>query len=458
MSIITSNSTEEKQLLNSMKIFFADFNVAKILRLCNCKKLKGIPVMVVFTYIFANIFKGSSLYMQLQTGSFTSKFSKNTYYRFLENARTNWLRFTTKLSAQIINTHIRKLTSDSRADCFIIDDTLYNRAGCKKTELASRVFDHTSGIYKKGFRLMTLGWSDGVSFLPINSALLASSDSKNILGRTKSIDKRTLQGKRRIMARQKGTDVCIKLLKYALKAGHKAKYVLFDTWFSSPCQLERIKDMGLDVIAMLKKNSRTGYIFDGKLQDLKEIYASRKKRRGPSRYKLSVTVNMNTESSFPARVVFLANRNNRKDWIAIICTDMSLDEDEIVRIYGKRWEIEVFFKTCKSFLGLCREYHGLSYDALTAHVAIVFARYMLLATEKRNSEDERTLGELFFLMCEEVEDISLAEAMRIIAEAMFCSLKEVIAASDEQLLILIDKFIGKLPKFYSSRLLGTTVG
>ncbi|MCT3498964.1 IS4 family transposase, partial [Lactobacillus delbrueckii subsp. bulgaricus] len=27
---------------------------------------------------------------------------------------------------------------------------------------------------------------------------------------------------------------------------------------------------------------------------------------------------------------------------------MTIDENEIIRIYGKRWDIEVFFKTCKS--------------------------------------------------------------------------------------------------------------
>ncbi|AXI15171.1 hypothetical protein BC336_1095 [Lactobacillus delbrueckii subsp. bulgaricus] len=51
---------------------------------------------------------------------------------------------------------------------------------------------------------------------------------------------------------------------------------------------------------------------------------------------------------------------------------MTIDENEIIRIYGKRWDIEVFFKTCKSFLKLGTEYHGLSYDALTAHTAFVF--------------------------------------------------------------------------------------
>ena len=57
-----------------------------------------------------------------------------------------------------------------------------------------------------------------------------------------------------------------------------------------------------------------------------------------------------------------------------------------------------FFKTCKSTLNLAGECRSLSYDALTAHVAIVFTRYMLLALEQRKDEDQRTLGELFFFL------------------------------------------------------------
>ncbi|MDA3785255.1 transposase, partial [Lactobacillus delbrueckii] len=53
------------------------------------------------------------------------------------------------------------------------------------------------------------------------------------------------------------------------------------------------------------------------------------------------------------------------------------------------------FKTCKSFLKLGTEYHGLSYDALTAHTAFVFLRYMFMSVEKRDNEDDRTIGELF---------------------------------------------------------------
>ena len=101
--------------------------------------------------------------MQIMTGRYSEAFGKNTVYRFLNSVRTNWERLTCLLSARIINGSIRELTGDDRQDVFIIDDSLFKRTGGKKTELCSRVFDHVSMKYKRGFRLLTLGWSDGKS-------------------------------------------------------------------------------------------------------------------------------------------------------------------------------------------------------------------------------------------------------------------------------------------------------
>jgi len=40
---------------------------------------------------------------------------------------------------------------------------------------------------------------------------------------------------------------------------------------------------------------------------------------------------------------------------------------------------------------------------------------MLLSIEKRIDEDDRTAGELFFLMCDELQDITFSQSMSIIA-------------------------------------------
>ena len=230
--------------------------------------------------------------------------------------------------------------------------------------------------------MMTMGWTDGSSFVPIASSLLSSKNDQNVIGTTKKIDKRTI----------KGDHVVIQLLDQALKAGLTAKYVMFDTWFSNPHQIVQISQRGLNVIAIVKKSSKITYEFEGKRMNVKQIFNACKKRRGRSRYLLSVPVKVGDlakdGAQIDARIVCVRNRSNRKDWIALICTDMTID-------YGKRWDIEVFFKTCKSFLKLGTEYHGLSYDALTAHTAFVFLRYMFMSVEKQDDEDDRTIGELF---------------------------------------------------------------
>lgn len=390
--------------------------------------------------------------MQQRTGSFREDFSKNTFYRFLNSSKTNWLRFTSLLAADIVNNGIKELTDESRKNVFIIDDSLFNRTSCKKTELGSKVFDHTSMNYKKGYRMLTLSWSDGNTLIPVNSCLLASSKESNIIGPTKAFDKRTLAGKRRKLAQTKAPEVMMTLLDTATTAGLSADYVLFDSWFANPTQITDIKSKGMDVIAMIKKSSRIKYEYCGEQLNIKEIYSRNKKRRGRSKYLLSIDVKIGKENPIPAKIVCVRNKANRKDWLAFICTDTDLSEEEIIRIYGKRWQIEVFFKTCKSMLNLIGECHSLSYDALTAHTAIVFTRYMLLAMEQRQNEDQRTLGELFFFLVDEMADITFCRSLGILMDALKASLQEILKLSNEQISVFVADFESRLPEYLRNAL------
>ena len=231
----------------------------------------------------------------------------------------------------------------------------------------------------------------------------------------------------------------IELLRSALSAGHTADYVLFDTWFSSPAQLIAVKNLGLDSIAMIKKSSRIYYEYEGKQLSIKKIFGICKKRRGRSKYLLSVNVMVGKEK-LPAKIVCVRNKKNKKDWIAFICT------------YGKRWQIEVFFKTCKSYLNLISECHSLTYDALTAHVAIVFTRYLMIAMEQRRNEDDRTLGEIFYFFTDELRDISFGESFQIIITAMIDSVCAIFQPTEEQLELFIEMFVGRLPEYIRNSL------
>ena len=441
-----------QELFNAISSFFSRFKVGNLLRKCNAQKEKGVPVLQIFKYKLCNVFADRSMYMQQKTGSYREVFSKNTFYRFLNSRKTNWLRFTTLLSREVSKT-IEPLTGEDRINAFVVDDSLFERTSCKKTELGSRVFDHASMRYTKGYRLMTLGWTDGNTFLPINSSLLASSKTSNLIGPLEYYDGRSLAARRRNLAQTKGTDVMLELIKAARKCGHTANYVLYDSWFSNPAQLVAVKDLGLDSIAMIKKSSRIRYEFEGKQLSINRIFGISKKRRGRSKYLLSVEVMAGKDQKIPAKIVCVRNKKNKKDWIAFICTNPILSEEEIIRIYGKRWQIEVFFKTCKSYLQLVSECHSLSYDALTAHVAIVFVRYMMIALEQRKDEDFRSLGEIFFYFTDELTDITFAESLQILLKAMFECIYAIFQVTKEQMDTFIEMFIKRLPEYMQRALI-----
>jgi hypothetical protein len=116
-----------------------------------------------------------------------------------------------------------------------------------------------------------------------------------------------------------------------------------------------------------------------------------------------------------AKLVFVRNRN-KKDWLALLCTGENLPNEEIVRIYGRRWDIEVFFRTAKQHLELERGCQSRDFDALIAHTSIVMARYIFLSIEKRRTDDPRTLGILFHHFCDEAADCTLVEALGRILE------------------------------------------
>lgn len=64
---------------------------------------------------------------------------------------------------------------------------------------------------------------------------------------------------------QKGTQAMLELLKAARKAVIPARYVLFDSWFSSPSTLHAVKSIGYDVIGMVKKTPKMFFRYKGKI-------------------------------------------------------------------------------------------------------------------------------------------------------------------------------------------------
>ena len=252
----------------------------------------------------------------------------------------------------------------------------------------------------------------------------------------------------------KAPELILLMLSKAIAAGHTAKYVLFDSWFATPKGIMDIKNrLHMDVIAMVKKSGKVYYEYNGEQHDVKEIFSHYKKRRGRSKYLLSVEVNLlqkkngNILERMPAKIVYVRNKANKKDWIAIICTDTTLSEEEIIKRYGYRWNIEVYFKTCKQYLKYTKECQSTSFDSLTAHLAIANVRYMMLSVFQRANTDYRSLGELFCLYVQEVAEITFNHSMKLIMIALLSTIKDFFALTGAQMVEFVHQFVNNLPSY-----------
>lgn len=104
------------------------------------------------------------------------------------------------------------------------------------------------------------------------------------------------------------------LLQEAKEAALLLRQVLFDTWFCSTTSLLSVHELGYEVVAMAKKTEKIHYLHEGVMQDVKEIYRKHRKRRGRSKYLLSVEAAVRKGAeSLSVRLVFVRNRNNSKD-------------------------------------------------------------------------------------------------------------------------------------------------
>nr|WP_304956678.1 transposase [Virgibacillus sp. NKC19-3] len=118
--------------------------------------------------------------------------------------------------------------------------------------------------------MLTLGWSDGATFIPVDFSLFGSKKSQ-INGISLKVDKCSSGYKRRVEALQTAPEQIPDMAEHAMNTGMDASYVLMDSWFTYQPLVKSIKDQGLDVIGMVK-NLKQRYPIDGKRVSLKELY------------------------------------------------------------------------------------------------------------------------------------------------------------------------------------------
>lgn len=397
-----------------------ELQISKLLKKSNIKGRNGKSLFDVFQFLVLLVFQKCNLFHFLNSKKRDTAFSKNTYYRFLNNTSFNWTKFITLLSAKVV-AYFDTLTKPERVMCLVLDDSVIARERSKKVELLAYVFNHVIGKTVKGFNLLSLGWTDGYSFIPVGFNMMSSAKkSKRIVEANADIDKRSNGYKARAAAQKQKPEAAMELIRNALGAGIKAGYVLMDTWFTNEPSIRSILDEGLDVIGMLKDNKQF-YFYKGKRYNLKQLgkFVSLSKP-GNILYSISVKTG---KKRIPVRLVFVRNRNKKGEYIVLLSTDCSLSDEELVRIYGNRWSTELFFRASKSLLDLGSEFQGLSYDMTVSSTAIVYTRYILLEWLRRKKNDSKTICELFYVCCDDIQDMELSTALKRLLTILVNGLK-----------------------------------
>ena len=448
---------QENQDVHSIAEFlaFCKFvSLKNIIKQCCKFKSRGVHVFEIFQTLFFAVFQLRNLWRLSESGNNPVSFGLDTAYRFLNSPYHHWRNFLTQIAKSAV-LFLSTMTSSDKRKVFIVDDSAYNKNRSKKIELLSWVYDHVNNKFVKGFRFLTLAFTDGISLIPIDFALLGT--EKIICGANPDIDKRSSGFKRRLEAVVDAPSVLLSMLDNARTLIRKGSYIVFDSWFCVPSLIREIAKRHLHVTGRLK-NDNTHFLFRrngkdsfvnleqlfGKLAKIPAIARKRQQQMPDILGSFRVCLPpVDGCKALAVKIVFVKNRSasDANPWLAILTTDLELSEEEIVCMYAKRWKIEEFFKVAKSLLKLEKEFQGRSYDMLIAHATLVCTRYIFLELERRRNVDTRTCGELFWYCCEEIADLKLKEALILICEALQAFLGRFATQSQD----CLKEFIASLP-------------
>lgn len=241
-------------------------------------------------------------------------------------------------------------------------------------------------------------------------------------------------------------DVALELVDAALKNGIHAKYVLFDSWYTSPKMFFELLKRNRFGIGMLKRSKKVYFRYRGRQMDVKTLYMTLKRSKCPTKdhYLYSPIVKFNIDGqTMPVKLVFVTNRGNTNDFLVLGTTKINLHPDEIIQMYGRRWQIEGYFKVAKQYLQFDKT-QIQSYDGLCGHMAMVIMSYDILALAQRENIDERTLGDLFFDYGRYLPDIAVAKALSWLMKTL-SGLGAQFGMTSKLLDTIFEEFIKALP-------------
>ncbi len=370
-------------------------NLKTILRKSNFSKKEGAEVhMVVLHFVYMLVMNKKIFTFRNQSND---SFKKDVYYRLLANSSYNW-RSLLSLSSLKILSLLHKIQDSKAIKVFIIDDTVEDKVGKNIEGSCDSIYSNKEKRKVRGLNVVSLNYSDGFSNFMLDFAIAMNKYARvAIEDFTNKVDHRSNAHKRRLETMKGKSQIAIDMVKRAVESGIYADYLLVDSWYSKPVFLKEMNTLGLKVISRMANNNKI-WNFLGKEKSLEAIYNKFKetKTAKPGKYgkKIKFTyfsVVVEHKNAGKLKIVFI---KTKEKLIPIVSTDLEINDEEIIEIYKRRWDIEQGYKELREHFGFGKEENRI-YEALIARITLSMFTYNIVSYINRISNEPKTIGGLF---------------------------------------------------------------
>jgi predicted nucleic acid-binding Zn finger protein len=390
-------------ILGSLKCF----SFSSLCKCLNPLKQRGYSFETIFSCLICLPFLGLQTVNSLAGSMLANHIEarKDVFYRIKNNPSVCWRTILWMFGLKFIR--LSDANGEGNKDavrCLIFDDSTLAKTG-RYIEKVSRVWDHVLNRCILGYKLLAMGYWDGISFIPLDFSLHRE--------RGKNVDKpyglkKKEYRKQYRKKREKGThswdraqetdsskiESAVKMFWRAITQGVKVDYVLMDSWFTCDVFIKtvrKVKKQTVHLIGMYK-TPRTRFDYSGQKlthSQIRNILGKAKRCRSLRLQYKEALVDYNGQ---PLKMFFSRQGKNGK-WKVFITTDTELSFIRMIEVYQIRWTVEVFFREAKQLLGLGK-CQSNDFDAQIADTTITMIQHMLL-TLKYRFEHYESKGALF---------------------------------------------------------------
>lgn len=240
---------------------------------------------------------------------------------------------------RLIKPQVRKIEHEDGV--IIVDDSIVEKPYTDENEIICWHFDHSKGRTVKGINFVTTLYYAQEVALPVTFELVSKTETY--------IDKKTGKEKRR--SKHTKNERYRRMLQASYKNKIPFAYVLNDLWFASAENMRFVKlDLEKEFIMALKSNRKVALTEDdkanGKYQRIDQLDLPE-----------GTTQSIYLEGiPFPLHLVrqVFTNEDGSTGVRYLVTSDLSLNADQIITIYQKRWKVEEYHRSLKQNASLAK--------------------------------------------------------------------------------------------------------